>query len=156
MKGKLLGASIFMSLTTFANAVPNFWDIGFEKGYEVYKINDNKGNTLWIHCASGTGETGDHGAYVTNAKRPMYETAYKNTISTRPLTFLIDQKTLTTPPAVTKTSHTSTEWNDFTKKISNAHHIEAYWNDVKIATFMPRNPNESIVLQDCISKFEEL
>lgn len=153
---KIICAGLMMSLTTLANAVPNFWDVASQKGYDIYQINDAKGNTLNLICASGTGESGDHDAYITNAKRTYYETAYKNTASKRPLTFLINQKTVAIPPDTTKTTSSSSEWNIFKKKISGAKHIEAYWNETKIATFVPRNPSENVTISECISKFEEL
>lgn len=148
-------ASVLCSLSSLSYAVPHVWDVGFEKGHDVYMINDTKRNTLIISCASGTGDTGDHSVYITTSKRTDYENGFKNTVSKRPLTFLINQKIVAVPPAVTKTSNGSSEWISFRNKIAGAKQIEAYWNDQKVATFSPHNPNMTIDLKECLSKFEE-
>ena len=154
MKKLLLTQALFL-LSTVTYAVPNVWDTGFEKGHDVYLINDTKNNKLVMSCASGTGDTGDHSVYITTSQRTDYETAYKNTISKRPLTFLINQQVVAVPPATTKTSNSSSEWKKFRNKIAGAKQIEAYWNDKKVVTFNPRNPNATLDLKDCLSKFEE-
>lgn len=154
MKKLLLIQALFL-LSTVTYAVPHVWDVGFEKGHDVYIINDTKRNTLIISCASGTGDTGDHSVYMTTSKRTDYENGFKNTVSKRPLTFLINQKSVAVPPAVTKTSNGSSEWISFRNKIAGAKQIEAYWNDQKVATFSPQNPNATLDLKDCLSKFEE-
>ncbi len=134
MKNLIIGLAVFTT-SALANAVPNFWTNSDYQGYDIYIINDSKGQTLSINCNYATSDNFDHGVYFTVNNKD-----YSNSDSSYPLSFLVNDSIVVEPSNSTKWRGGSERWYEFTSAMTKAKKIDIYYKEKKVSTILPKNP----------------
>lgn len=146
---KIIYSCLLLTTATLANAVPNVWEYFDYQGFKVYTISSNNNHKLSISCNYAGPDMVDHGvSYNMNNKD------YSNTDSKFPLSFLINDNLSAEPSDTTKWSGGSERWYKFTSAISKAKKIEVYYNNKKVSTIVPKNPNVVKSLSKCQSRLD--
>ncbi|WP_445346781.1 hypothetical protein [Acinetobacter bohemicus] len=145
MKNLIIGLTV-LTTSSLANAVPNFWTNADYQGYDIYIINDSKGQTLSINCNYASSDNADHGVYLTVNNKD-----YSNSDSSYPLSFLVNDSIVAEPSGTTKWRGGSEKWYTFTSAITKAKKIEIYYKERKISTIIPKNPTLVKSLAKCKS-----
>lgn len=147
---RLISITILFSIFSTAQAAPNIWSESFGQGFNIFAINDVKGQKLNISCNSGAGDNFDHSATF-ETKNKVYENTDKN----QPLSFIIDGIALA-PSSNTNTRNGSNSWRDFTNGLSKAKKIDVYINNKKVTSLTPLKSSMKITKEipsSCMSMF---
>jgi len=148
---KITLAALLISAYSSAQAAPNIWREDFGQGFNVYSIQDAKGQTLRISCNSGAADYIDH-----SAEFQMRNKAYGNTDGKFPLSFIIDGAELT-PGSNTTTRNGANDWSSFTQGIAKAKKIDVFINNKKVTAFTPAKSSmkiaKGIASSSCLAKF---
>jgi hypothetical protein len=148
---KLTLAALLISAYSSAQAAPNIWREGFDQGFNIYSIEDVKGQTLRVSCNSGAADEIDH-----SVEFEMRSKAYDNTGRKSPLSFIIDGAALS-PSDNTSTQSGASDWSNFTQGIAKAKKIDVFINNKKVTSFTPakssRKISKGINSSSCVAKF---
>ena len=136
---KLMLAACLISMYSSAQAAPNIWMESFGQGFNIFSIQDSRGQTLTVSCNSGAGEDYDHSAYFETHNKKNYE----NRDNKFPLSFIIDGVAVS-PSTNTTTRNGANDWGQFTQAISKGKKIEVFINNRKMTTFTPAKSSMKI------------
>lgn len=137
MKKLTLAALLFSAFST-AQAAPHIWTENFGQGFNIYSIEDTKGQTLRISCNTGAGDNFDH-----SAEFQIRNKVYENTGKKFPLSFIIDGVSLS-PSTNTDTRNGANDWSKFTQGIAKAKKIDVFINNKKVTSFTPAKSSMNI------------
>ena len=116
----------------YANAAPNIWSSSFNHGFDEYILTNSQNQKLTVMCNSAAADIFDHSVIVKTKGKE-----FQNTDSSRNMEFLFDGEYTATTSGTTAWRSASNDWDEFRSRISKAKKIEVFYNNKKIATFLP-------------------
>lgn len=128
---KYIALAVLLSCTSNLYA-ENQWRNQTHFGFSNYIIENLQGPKLTIACNANAGDQYDHSVSFL-----MNHFEYHNTERQAPLSVLLNQDTLITPPATTTNRSDAKQWNKFKDAISTATQIDVLLNSHKVASFYP-------------------
>lgn len=128
---KIAIVCITLSITSIANAVPNFWTSDSNMGITEFNLVNSKNQAISISCPSGEGNTESNEpsfTYIGNWKN-FTNTMLADAENTHELSLKVDNNQVIYPHPF--------YWSEFLNKISKAKKIEVFSHNKLIASFQP-------------------
>lgn len=146
LKKITLSTALFI-MSSFANAVPNFWTSDSNMGITEFNLVNAKNQAISFSCSSGAEgieQKEPEFSYIGNWAKSS-NTLTANAENTHELSLLIDSKSQVYPHPF--------YWSEFIKKIAKAKKIEVFSHNKPIATFTPNaksiNSTAKYIANDC-------
>lgn len=141
---KFLFSIAVLTISNFANAVPNVWtDILRQGGYNVI-IESTSNGKLDVGCYIDSESPKWHNIEVTYKGKVITNSDKKH-----PLSFLINNSDSFTPVPTSKVYVDVAHWNSFIDSLVSAKKIEVYNNNKLIFTVTPRNGKAIKDIEGC-------